>query len=168
MATFKDYTTEELLRDVIGNELKSGLQKRLQAIHAEALGLSVGSPVAAETTPRCVVTSRRAECVVSSGGSIIASCDYTDGLGTVHRGVACKLSKDHQSLKRQFELLRLMNATANGCFIGVLDFLGPVELSCAHGADWEGSGVADCSALIMIRGSVDMNRVLWYVSILQL
>ena len=167
MAAFQQFSAEELNEELLlpnKANLSSGLRRSLAVIHAEALQASVSSPIAARKhgSTRCVVTSPRAECVVSSGGSVIASCDFTDGLSTVHRGLKVKLSKDGDLLMRQCELLRLLNASTSGRFIGVFDCLGPADISFTDQEALVPLGVTGCYGLIMVAGGADMNRRIGY------
>ena len=170
MAAFQQFSAEELKEELLlpnMANLSRGLRKCLMAIHADALQASASSPTAARKhgNTRCVVTSPFAECVVSSGGSVIASCDFTDGLSTVHRGLKVKLSKDCDLLMRQYELLKLLNASTSGHFIGVFDCLGPADISFAHQEALGPLGVAGCHGLVMVAGGADMNRRIGYAEL---
>ena len=167
---FAKISTAVFAARVEASGLDFALQLAVQHIHRGLTGgpdtsETASSPTAARKhgNTRCVVTSPVVECVVSSGGSVIASCDFTDGLSTVHRGLKVKLSKDCDSLKKQYELLRLLNASTSGHFIGVFDCLGPADISFAHQEALGPLGVAGCHGLVMVAGGADMNRRIGYV-----
>jgi hypothetical protein len=161
---FADVTAAEFHEEIVAknkDKMSFGVRKRLTAIHAAALasasawGGTAGAAVSGDTR-RCVVTSSPSEWITSSGGSMITRCDFSDALGTMHRGLTVKLSRDGVSLQRQCELLRLLNASVGGGFIGVYDCLAPSDVCAPH------PEAVDCYALVMVTGGIDMSQAIRY------